>query len=176
MPDDTETKWCNVGKHQVPSDGFAKGQHTCRVCRQRYRRNNYRAGRTCCDCGTPVVNRALRCQPCYQIHRRATATPSRSLTVRGYVILGGLYEHPNANKRGQVLEHVKVMGDILGRPIRPGENVHHINGIKDDNRPENLELWTSSQPPGQRVADLVDWALEILSRYEPEMAQHRRSA
>jgi hypothetical protein len=75
--------------------------------------------------------------------------------------------HARADKAGMVLEHVLVMEELLGRPLRwdLGEQVHHVNGVKDDNRPENLELWVVSQPRGQRPADLVEWAHDILRRY-----------
>ena len=40
-----------------------------------------------------------------------------------------------------------------------------LNGVKDDNRPENLELWTRPQPAGIRATDAIAWAREILVRY-----------
>lgn len=77
----------------------------------------------------------------------------------GYVLV--------AQEKGRAkLEHVLTMEEALGRSLYPGENVHHINGVKDDNTLGNLELWATSQPSGQRVEDILAWAHEMIKRYE----------
>lgn len=86
-----------------------------------------------------------------------------------------MYDHPNAGtgrgSLGTIKEHRYVMSQMLGRSLRPNEEVHHINGVRHDNRPENLELWVTSQPSGQRPIDLVNWAKMILDLYEEETNQ-----
>jgi len=73
--------------------------------------------------------------------------------------------HPNAQKKGYVAEHRLVMSEHLGRPLKEHENVHHKAGKRDDNRIENLELWTTAQPSGSRVEDKIKWAKRFLESY-----------
>lgn len=70
------------------------------------------------------------------------------------------------SKDGWVKEHRYVMEQYLGRPLTSTETVHHKNGDRTDNRLENLELWSTSHLPGQRVSDRLEWAKAFIARYE----------
>lgn len=100
----------------------------------------------CCrDCGkalNPGVRKRSKVRPvrCWSCH--LASLPGKTPNADGYIVIriGGK----------QILEHRYVMEQVIGRPLAPGEVVHHKNEIVDDNRPENLELCESA---GQHVAD-----------------------
>lgn len=75
-----------------------------------------------------------------------------SINPDGYVVHTRNYERES--------EHRAVMERALGRPLHSFENVHHKNGIRHDNRPENLEVWVKPHPLGQRPDDLAEWVVE----------------
>jgi hypothetical protein len=84
---------------------------------------------------------------------------------KGY-IMKRVPGHPRARTGNYVFEHILVMEAALGRYLESDESVHHKNGVRDDNRIENLELWIRPQPSGIRVEDAIAWARTILERYE----------
>ena len=89
--------------------------------------------------------------------RTAKGTARRPYIRNGYVVItvNGVL----------IAEHRYVMEQHLGRKLLSTENVHHKNGVRNDNRLSNLELWSKSQPAGQRVQDKLEWAREIINLY-----------
>lgn len=144
-----------------------------RMCRPHYNEWRTSGGCSIADCARRIHNGGL-CSSHYkrkQTYGDPLAGPpireprgGRHVNGDGYVLI---YKpnHPNAGGNGYVREHTLVMSRVLSRPLLPGESVHHLNGVRDDNRPENLELWVTTQPSGQRVPDLIQHALAILNRY-----------
>lgn len=93
--------------------------------------------------------------------------PVRRYGAGGSFINGDGYRVIYRNSTA-MLEHRMVMEEIIGRPLTRRENVHHVNGVRHQNDPGNLELWVKPQPQGQRVADLVAWVAE---QYPVEVAE-----
>lgn len=130
-----------------------------------------------CDCGNEFVRNqgAIRANGSKVTGCNKCRFSFKTMDKKGYVTLT-LPTDPNVKTRGRVLEHVAVMSRHLGRPLKDTETVHHKNGVKWDNRLENLELWCSNHTPGQRVTDMVEWALSHLRQYAPEkLAKKYRS-
>lgn len=143
----------------------------------------FNRGRTLCSidgCSKHVasIERGYCGQHDYKFRRYGDPLAGKTLTPRG---TGGRYVDSNGYivvKCGtsKQLEHRAVMADLLGRPLAPFENVHHINGIRDDNRPENLELWVKPQPQGQRAEDLARWVIATYPDLIADLTTHKENA
>lgn len=160
-------------------DRLRNGQGYCRLHYSQAKRSGQLGARQCVVEGcTGWVEAHDMCWP----HRRRLLLYGDPLAVRkpnkgeggghttkdGYRVIT-CEGHPNAWKHGdRMFEHVLVMSKWLDRPLRPGETVHHRNGIGTDNQIENLEVMVR-HPSGQRPADLVAFARQILAEYAVEV-------
>lgn len=122
-------------------------------------------------CAREARSTAGHCKLHYERIRRTGHPGPVGTMVREYgtgTVMEGGYIRLTLPGGRRVLEHVHVMEQHLGRRLEGGENVHHRNGFTADNRIENLELWMSVQPSGQRVTDLIAFVVE----HYPDEVRH----
>lgn len=138
---------CKCGNKKIVSTGHLKSGHT-----------------KSCGCLKSETSRNLAYK---NLAGKKKISENKTLQKR---IVGGYIKihdrnHARSDKSGFVFEHIVVMENIIGRCLSKNENVHHKNGDRSDNRPENLELWDTSQPPGQRVKDkanhYISWICDL---------------
>jgi len=119
-----------------------------------------------CGCGQRKQAESATCGSCRSEVGQANGNwkGGRTRHKAGYVMVR-IPGHPRTGTSPYVFEHILVAEALLRRYLIEGESVHHINGVRDDNRPANLELWTRPQPSGIRVSDAIEWARSIYDRY-----------
>ncbi|KKK79207.1 hypothetical protein LCGC14_2835830 [marine sediment metagenome] len=102
----------------------------------------------CPNCGKPKKPASKLCRPCGYLASRGQRSPhwkgGRLKHSGGYIIVYKP-EHPRASKQGYVLEHIFIWEQAHNKPVSKGWEVHHYNGIKDDNRPCNLFAKTKKE-------------------------------
>ena len=134
------------------ADGPIRPVKNCSVldCKEKYLKGGY--------CNKHYIRNRKHGNPLYS---EMGEWGSGSITSKGYryLLINGQ----------RIMEHRLVMEKYLRRKLLATENVHHKNGDRLDNRIENLELWSETQPSGQRVEDKIKYAKTILSLYTSEL-------
>jgi endogenous inhibitor of DNA gyrase (YacG/DUF329 family) len=135
----------------------------CEVCGREMHLKPSQAERKYCSKSCDGTGRTKR-----PLDRMHNGKPARK-DQHGYVMV---YEpeHPNKSFHGWQYEHRLVVEGVLGRHLASDEAVHHINGVKDDNRPDNLEVLS----PAEHSKITVREVWEQIERDRAELAEYRR--
>jgi len=173
-------------KHNIPQKEFHRntGDHTGKYpITEECKEKNHRFGSTFCrtcyqkELDQNPKKKEKRKEYGRSIYRHKNGIPIDSPLLKsekgkghlekrsGYITLSIIKN----GKRSSIGMHRLVMEKFIGRELNDKESVHHINGIRNDNRIENLELWDSRHGPEQRVEDKIKWCLEFLNDYGFEL-------
>jgi hypothetical protein len=126
----------NIGKCRVCGETRKLGAaHTkCHPCLYKARKERVQNRCSGCNKLLSLNSKLLLCKSCGRKGERNQGWKGGTMIDASGYRLVRLPDHPNAQKYGYVMEHVVVMSEYLGRPLILGENVHHRNGVRDDNR------------------------------------------
>jgi hypothetical protein len=164
--DDSTSKLSHKGLCSLCSDHrLALRINALKVEAEQCRRD--RPARMCSRCHVSRTTsvHAMYCIECRPVAIKEMLTRTWKRARSKKTSSSGYVQVWDAKARTYRAEHRLVMAQMLGRPLWPWENVHHKNGIRTDNSPENLELWVKSQPCGQRPEDVVAHAQWVLETY-----------
>lgn len=172
----SETQICTHCGIDKPLEDYQKGRGTingklkrCRKCwsarKEELYKQQYAEGRfgICELCGVALsrVGRGRKKPLC-----RSCCTGENAYNYKGGHTTTQGYVTVRRKDGSATFKHRVVMEDKLGRRLAQDETVHHLNGVRDDNRIENLELWVGAHPRGLKIPDAIKWAEEILARYK----------
>lgn len=149
-----------------------KNIHPERICKSCY-------GKKYCSRESERVKKRKRSREYFRINAGIPLdTPlmkapngSGYISPRGYVYF---CVKENGKRKPRAVHRV-VMENHIGRKLKRKESIHHINGIKSDNRIENLEIWNSNHCTGQRLEDKIKWCIDILEEYGFEVIDKAKS-
>lgn len=158
-------------EYYAPSPPKEQSIVQCEDCGEKRitRRNKYlleKKEHPCRSCSNKRNGLKKRGKPSWNSGKRYSVAPVEKtsyINQSGYrEIWCGRGENSRGRKDGYRLEHHLVIEDKIGRPLEKGEIVHHINGNKLDNRPDNLFLFSSMSEHRQSHNSLEDIAMQMV--------------